>query len=102
MFPSSGSPLCHYRGFIYEAGNESQKQEWFLDVTGFPLFSNTAEMQGFKLYRAALKADDRAPSGVPEGLMGVAPRRTSVPRMWFVGSQTQLPRGDIWKKEATD
>lgn len=43
------------------------------------------------MYRAALKADDRAPSGVPEGLMGVAPRRTSVPRMWFVGSRHNCP-----------
>ena len=77
MFLSSGLPLCHSRGFIYETGNERRKQEWSLDVTGFPLCSNTAEIQGFKLCRAALKADDCAPrSGVPEGLMGVAPRRT--------------------------
>lgn len=60
-------------------------------MTGFPLFPNTAEMQGFKLCRAALKADDWAPSGVPEGLMGVAPRRTRAQGCGLLAARHNFP-----------
>ena len=56
-------------------------------------------MQGFKLCRAALKADDWAPSGVPEGLMGVAPRRTRAQGCGLLAARHNCPEVTSGRKK---